>query len=296
MTARRRRKSGSGPSATALIAWVGGARTALTEPVSTPASAVGDAAEDRMAGGRAILFGRACGLAAGTLLACGSVLVGATHVGDGPLATDSASLRKPSPITPGTTTSDPAELRADAPAEPAAAAPDPVRAQAVADPSPLVTPRLGRVRRNAPMSVDMPVDAQAQHPVIAPRPRNASPSSPDRAPTAPIAPISPVLDPATRDVGRVAPVGDILAPTNPSVDSAEVDSADVDSADSRISSPLNKQASPRRDERTTLGVAKTVNTVVAPLDNAIQPVTKQPLIQPATQPALAMLNSLLPIG
>ncbi|HJT03317.1 MAG TPA: hypothetical protein VJ757_06770 [Pseudonocardiaceae bacterium] len=70
----------------------------------------------------------------------------------------------------------------------------------------------------------------------------------------------------------------------------------MDSADSRISSPLNKQASPRRDERTTLGVAKTVNTVVAPLDNAIQPVTKQPLIQPATQPALAMLNSLLPIG
>ena len=290
MTARRRRKSGSGPSATALIAWVGGPRTALNDHAATPVPVI-DEAEDRVVGGRAILFGRACGLAAGTLLACGSVLVGATHVGDGSLATDSASLRKPSPITPGTTTSDPAELRADAPAEPAAAAPDPVRAQAVADPNPLVAPRLGRVRRNAPMSVDMPVDAQAQHPVIAPRPRNASPSSPDRAPTAPIAPISPVLDPATRDVGRVAPVGDILAPTNPSVDSA-----DVDSADSHISSPLNKQAFPRRDERTTLGVARTVNTVVAPLDNAIQPVTKQPLIQPATQPALAMLNSLLPIG
>lgn len=295
MTARRRRKSGSGPSATALIAWVGGPRTALNDPAATPVPVVGSEAEDRIAGGRAILFGRACGLAAGTLLACGSVLVGATHVGDGPLATDRASVRKPT-ITPGTTASDPAELRADAPAEPAPEAPDPVRAQAVADPSPVVAPRLGRVRRNAPMSVDMPVDTQDQHPVIAQRPRKASPSSPDRAPAAPIAPISPVLDPATRDVGGVAPVGDILAPANPSVDSADVDSADVDNADSHISSPLNEQASPRRDERTALGAADTVNTVVAPLDNAIQPVTKQPLIQPATQPAMAMLSSLLPIG
>jgi hypothetical protein len=59
--------------------------------------------------------------------------------------------------------------------------------------------------------------------------------------------------------------------------------------------PLNEQAS-RRDERTPLGAVETVNEVVAPLDNAIQPVTKQPLIQPATRPAMAMLTSLLPIG
>ena len=286
MTARRRRTSGSGPSATALIAWVGAPRTALNEPAETPVSVIGSEAGDRITGGRAILFGRACGLAAGTLLACGSVLVGATHVGDGSLATDSASLRKSTPITPGTIAGDPAELRADAPAEPAPAAPDPVRAQAVADPSPVVAPRLGRVRRNTPMSVDMPVDTAAQRPFTSQRPRNASPSAPDRAPAAPIAPISPVLDPATGDVGRVAPVGGILAPTNPS----------VDSADSHNSSPLNGQPSPRRDERTALGAVETVNTVVAPLDNAIQPVTKQPLIQPATQPAMAMLTSLLPVG
>lgn len=286
MTARRRRKSGSGPSATALIAWVGGARSALTDPAETPVSVIGSAAGDRIVGGRAILFGRACGLAAGTLLACGSVLVGATHVGDGSLAADSASLLNPTPITPGTTAGDPAELGADAPVEPAPAAPDPVRAQAVADPSPVVAPRLGHVRRNTPVAVDMPVDAAARHPVTSPRPSNASPSARDRDPATPIAPISPVLDPATRDVGRVAPVGGILAPANPS----------VESADTQTSTPLDEQASPRRDEGTALGAVETVNSVVAPLDNAIQPVTKHPLIQPATQPAMAMLNSLLPIG
>src|SRR5919202_6517649 len=113
MTARRRRKSGSGPSATALIAWVGGPRTRMADDASTPASTTSRAAGDRLIGGRAILFGRACGLAAGTLLACGSVLAGATHVGDGSLAADSASLLNSTPTTPGTTAGAPAELRAD---------------------------------------------------------------------------------------------------------------------------------------------------------------------------------------
>src|SRR5947199_1777985 len=169
MTARRRRKSGSGPSATALIAWVGGARTGLTDYAATPVPVTGGSApEERVAGGRAILFGRACGLAAGTLLACGSVLAGATHVGDGSLAADSASLLNPTPTTPGMTAGAPAELRADTPAEPAPAAPEPVRAQAVADPSPVVAPRLGPVRRNAPVSVEMPAEA-TQHPGTAQR-------------------------------------------------------------------------------------------------------------------------------
>jgi surfactin synthase thioesterase subunit len=70
----------------------------------------------------------------------------------------------------------------------------------------------------------------------------------------------------------------------------------VESANSQSSTSLNTQASPGRDERTALDPVDTVNAVVAPLDNAIQPVTKQPLIQPATQPAMAMLTSLLPIG
>ena len=284
MTARRRRKSGSGPSATALIAWVGGARTGLTDYAGTPVPVTGSAPEERVAGGRAILFGRACGLAAGTLLACGSVLAGATHVGDGSLATDSASLLNPTPTTPGTTAGAPAELRADTPAEPAPAAPEPVRAQAVADPSPVVAPRLGPVRRNAPVSVEMPAEA-TQHPGTAQRSRDASRSAPDRAPAAPVAPISPVLDPASRGVGQVAPVGGILTPTNPS----------MEPADDQYPKPLNGQAS-GRDERSPLGAVETVKEVVAPLDNAIHPVTKQPLIQPASRPAMAMLTSLLPIG
>lgn len=54
---------------------------------------------------------------------------------------------------------------------------------------------------------------------------------------------------------------------------------------------------------------QTLDKVVAPLDNTInpvlEPVTKQPLaqavtqqspIQPVTQPAMAMLSSLLPLG
>jgi hypothetical protein len=284
MTARRRRKSGSGPSATALIAWVGGTRTGPTDYPGTPVS-VGSAPEERVAGGRAILFGRACGLAAGTLLACGSVLVGATHVGDGSLATDSASLLSPTPTTPGTTAGAPAEVRADtAGVDPAPAAPDPVRAQTVADPSPVVAPRLGRVRRNTPVSVEVPSEV-TQHPDTAQQPGNASRSAPDRAPAPAVEPISPVLDPATRGVGQVTPVGGILAPTNPN----------ADRADHQFSKPLNGRAS-RRDEDNPLGAVETVNQVVAPVGNAIQPVTRQPLIQPATRPAMAMLTSLLPIG
>jgi hypothetical protein len=94
-----------------------------------------------------------------------------------------------------------------------------------------------------------------------------------------------VLDPATRGVGQVTPVGGILAPTNPN----------ADRADHQFSKPLNGRAS-RRDEDNPLGAVETVNQVVAPVGNAIQPVTRQPLIQPATRPAMAMLTSLLPIG
>jgi len=69
----------------------------------------------------------------------------------------------------------------------------------------------------------------------------------------------------------------------------------MEPADDQYPKPLNGQAC-GRDERSPLGAVETVNEVVAPLDNAIQPVTKQPLIQPATRPAMAMLTSLLPIG
>ena len=293
MTARRRRKSGSGPSATALIAWVGGSRTRMADDASTPASTTSRAAGDRLIGGRAILFGRACGLAAGTLLACGSVLVGATHVGDGSLTTDSSPLLNSPPDLPAGTAGAPVEFGEEAPAEPAPAAPDPVSAQAVTEPRPVVAPRLGPIRRNAPVSVDMPAQAP-QHPDMAPRQWSPPSQARDHAPETPTAPIGPVLDPATREVGRVAPVGGgVLPSTNPS----------TRRAGSQFATPGDKQTSYRRDEpakASSLGAVETVNKVVTPVENTIapvlEPVTTQPLIQPAAQPAMAMLTSLLPIG
>jgi hypothetical protein len=88
-------------------------------------------------------------------------------------------------------------------------------------------------------------------------------------------------------------VGGVLAPANPS----------TRGADNQFATPGNRQV----DEQTKaepLAAADTVNKVVAPLGNTIQPaiqpvlepVTKQPLLQPAAQPAMAMLSSLLPIG
>jgi hypothetical protein len=301
MTARRRRKSGSGPSATALIAWVGGARAGVTDGDAMPVTVAGSAPTDRTVGGRAILVGRACGLAAGTLLACGSVLVGATHAGDGSLATDTAPLLNSLPAEPGATVGMPGEFEADMPSEPSPADPEPVRAQAVAVQSPAAAPRSGRVRRNAPVSVEMPAEAP-QHPETAPQPGHPAPSAAGRAPAAPVAPINPVLDPATRGVGEVAPVGGVLQPAKPS----------PQRADDQFGPVSDQQAAHRRDNSVNnapRGPVQTLDKVVAPLDNTInpviEPVTKQPLaqavtqqspIQPVTQPAMAMLSSLLPLG
>jgi hypothetical protein len=302
MTARRRRKSGSGPSATALIAWVGGARPDVTDGDATPTSVAGSAPTARTVGGRAILLGRACGLAAGTLLACGSVLVGATHAGDGSLATDTAPLLNPLPAEPGATVETPGDFETETPSEPGPAAPEPVRAQAVAAQSPVVGPRSGRVRRNAPVSVEMPAGVH-QHPDTAPQPGgHPAPSGADRAPAAPVAPISPVLDPATNGVGEVAPVGGVLRPGKPSPQRADNQfgpASDEQPADQHAKPVNNVPQSPVR----------TLDKVVAPLDNTINPVlepvatqpltqavTQQPPIQPVTQPAMAMLSSLLPLG
>jgi hypothetical protein len=220
MTARRRRKVGSGPSATALIAWVGAAQPSVGEPASAPVSVidmVGSGSCGRVSpGGRTILLGRACGLAAGTLLACGSVLAGATHVGEGSLVGDSASLLNHTPAVPDAGTSE--ENLPHAPAEGTSAAPVMVSAQVVVGTSPVPYSRLGRVRRNNPVSLDMPPDMPAksspnsgagQHPWA-----SSSPPA-GHAESGPIAPFRPVLGPAAQRVGRVAPVGGVLAPANP---------------------------------------------------------------------------------
>ncbi|MDQ4102234.1 MAG: hypothetical protein M3186_00395, partial [Actinomycetota bacterium] len=130
MTERRRRKSGSGPSAAALIAWVGGAQTVIEAPAGEAVAGIHREPAGRVPGGRAIFVGRACGLAAGTLLAFGSVLAGAANVGDDSLAGESAALPGYLPPAPGTGSGASGDYRAPAPAEPASAAPDSVSAQA----------------------------------------------------------------------------------------------------------------------------------------------------------------------
>lgn len=271
MTARRRRKSGSGPSATALIAWVGAGQTEFAAPVGASIAMIHGAPAGRVPSGRAVLVGRACGLAAGTLLACGSVLAGATHVGDGSLVGGSAPLLNHTPPAQGIGSGAPSEAQGLAPAERASAAPDLVSAQAVVETSSAPHPRLGQVRRNNPVSLDAPAQSRRQS-STAPRLWGSPPPATGPAPTGPIAPVSPVLDPAAKGVGRVAPVGGVLAPANP--------------RDGRAGSPRDKRTTP-----STIDAAAPVTKAAAPVTRAVVP-----HLDNATQPAMAMLSSLLPIG
>ncbi|MGH4011508.1 MAG: hypothetical protein ACRDTH_25645 [Pseudonocardiaceae bacterium] len=255
MTARRRRKLGSGPSATALIAWVGGAQTATGTPPGTAVSGVHAWSSSRLPGGRAIFVGRALGLAAGTVLACGSVLASAVNVGDGSLTREGAALPSHTPAGPAAVSGTPDGYGATASAERVPAAPVAVSAQAFARTSSASPARPVRVHRNTPVSVDVPAE-QSPAPDTAQQPpwRSSAPPA-DHAPAGPIAPVSPVLDPAASGVGRVAPVDGVLEPAA------------------------------RRDERpapSSLQAAVVATQAVAPL------------VEEATQPAMTMLGGLLP--
>jgi hypothetical protein len=278
MTARRRRKSGSGPSATALIAWVSGEQPSVGESADALAAVIDGGSCGRVPGSRAILIGRACGLAAGTLLACGSVLAGATHVGDGSLARDSAPLLNHTPAVPDAGTLD--AYRGNVPAGRTSAAPDMVSAQAVAGTSPAPRPRRGLVRRNTPVSLDMPAEPD-RNSGTAHQPWGSPPPPAGHVPSGPIARLSPVLDPAAKGVGRVPPVGGMLAPATLHAGRAG------SSRDAQARSLRDEPAGRPRDEWRSLSTGAAVKRVVAPVHHAIQP---------ATQPAMAMLTSLLPIG
>lgn len=270
-----------------------------------------------MVGSRAIFLGRACGLAAGTLLACGSVLAGATQVGDGSLAQGTSPSLNPTQTDPDATADVPAAFPADPPAEPGFAAPDVVSVQAVSAPSPPRHTQLGPVRRNSPVALDMPADGPIQNPSAAEQPWHSPPPAAGPAPQEPInpvrrpEPVSPVLEPAADEVGRVAPVGGVLVPNNPSApDNPRQVRADQpretqprqtpprqtprgSSRDDRAANTRDK-----RTDRTTGGPVDTVKNVVAPVDNAVSETIDpiKPVLQPATRPAMSMLGSLLPIG
>jgi hypothetical protein len=273
MTARRRRKSGSGPSATALIAWVGARQTALGAPMSAPGSVIHGGHTPRTPRSRAVLVGRACGVAAGTLLACGSVLASATHMGgEGSLAGNSAPLPHRTPVALGA--GNPDGYRADAPADRSPAAPELVSAQAADENSHALHPKLGQVRRNNPVSVNTPAQPSRQ---------STSPAA-GHAPSA-IAPVAPMLDPATKGVRRVAPVGGVLTPANPSGEQAG------SVRDEPAPSPRAEQTPPSASDPVTSDAVASVRQVVRPVSSAVQPA-----VEPATQPAMAMLTPLLPKG
>lgn len=267
MTARRRRKTGSGPSATALIAWVGGAQPRTGEPAIAPFSVTDGRSRGRASGARAVLGGRACGLAAGTLLACGSVLAGTAYVGDGSLAGDSAPLSKGTPAVPVADAGTPNEYHhGHLSAGRTSAVPDMVRAQAVASTNPASQARLGRVRRNIPVSPDLPAEPKRDS-ATAQRPWNPSAPSADPAPSGPVAAVSPLLGPTAKRIGRVTPMGGVLTPTTPGekrVGSLHGDQAGL----------CGEPAAGPRDELASLstrGGAAAVKGVIVPVHNVSQP-------------------------
>lgn len=292
MTARRRRKSGSGPSATALIAWVGGTRVGHDAPAGTSVPVREGSVEGNVSGpvrgGRAVLVGRACGLAAGTVLACGSVLVGATHAGDGLPASESAPLPNRVPTAPAAAADTP-NLAATGyrgrPGNPSAQrmapAPDSVSAQVVADQQPASQLGRGRVPRNAPASLTTPARTRAPGPAHQ-QPADTSSRSTGRAVPAPV---KPVLEPATKRVDRVAPVGGLLGPGAP--DQAQAGTPSPGWA----SNPPQEGAADSRAERPG---PSALTTVAEPVNRVTAPVGK--VTRSATQPAMSMLNSVVPLG
>lgn len=102
MTTRHHRKSGSGPSALALIAWVKSTEGGSDRLASNVWSGVPHLAA-QSADSRTLLVGRARGFAAATLLACGSVLAVAGHAAD-------SSSRPLQSLHPGLVTTGPGEV------------------------------------------------------------------------------------------------------------------------------------------------------------------------------------------
>ncbi len=207
MTTRRHRKSGSGPSATALIAWVNGGQSMAGAAVSGAHAW----SSGRAPSGRALLVGRACGLAAGTLRACGSVLAGAVQVGDGSLG-DRVLLPSYTPAGPATASGSGGYGEpAAADAESAAPAPDAVHPQSLAGTGGAGHPRYGLVHRNKPVSVT--AAAQPGSPAPTAQQSWSSPPSAGRpAATDPIEPMRPVLRPAASGLSQI---GEVLAPGSP---------------------------------------------------------------------------------
>jgi hypothetical protein len=243
MTARRRRKTGSGPSATALIAWIGGAPMLAGVSAGSAVSGAGHAwSPIRRPGGRAVAIGRACGLAAGTVLACGSVLASAVHVGDGSLSGGDASLPSYIPASPDAKSGAAVGYLGTAAIQRPAAAPNAVSAQAVVRTIPELRREPARVHRNNPVSIAPPAERGTVTSPTTQAPWRSPAPSADPAPSGPIAPVNPVLDPAASGVGRVAPVAGVLQPAAKRDEPPAPSSMQVEVPGTRAAAPLLKEA------------------------------------------------------
>ena len=268
MTARRRRKSGSGPSATALIAWVGG--TGFGTDHEGRAVAPGlttsftESFADGPAHGRPPFVGKARGLAAGTLLACGSVLAVAVH------AADSSGPHKAA--SPGLVTAEPGVVSggfAAPPAPPSSAAP-PAVTSAQSFTGTQIRP--GSVLRNVPRFVDA-------HRAAAVLPRRPAPLSMPGAETGQQAPepdsvgrtIAPVTEPVVQaPKTAVGAVGEMIAPQGRGIASAP---------------GLNRLTSPGSLVEQLVPAAQApLDDVLAPLEDVVVP------LQEGAQPAMTMLS------
>lgn len=263
MTARRRRKSGSGPSATALIAWVGG--TGFGPDHAGRALPPGLSVADGPAHGRPPLVGKARGLAAGTLLACGSVLAVAVH------AADNSGLQKAA--SPGLVTVEPGGVSSGFAAAPAPAGTVSPPAVTSAQSFTGTQIRSGSIPRNVPRFVDVPRAAAAEPPRPAPLTMPGTGSgqqAPDDSVAGAIAPVTEPVVQAPKTV--VGAVGQMIAPQDPDlVPGAGV--GRVTSTDSLV-------------ETLAPAVHAPLDDALPSLDDVVEP------LQEGAQPAMTMLSGM----
>lgn len=269
MTARRRRKSGSGPSATAVIAWVGGTGFEADHDSGAAGSAH---APSSHTDGRPVLVGRARGLAAGTLLACGSVLAIAVH------AADSSGPQQDG--SPGLVTVGPGAASGGYAAAPVASSstspPAVTKAQALGGPD----VRSGAVPRNVPQSVGVSSGPSAQPlrqgPVTMPG-ADQGQGAPQRDP------VERALEPVTQAPKTVVgAIGEMFVPNGRGL--AQTGSLTARVIPAAQASAEVLRTAPVGDVLTA--AQQPVGEVLAPLDEVVAPV------QEGAHPAMAMLSPL----
>lgn len=289
MTARRRRRSGSGPSATALIAWAGGARVIADHASNMALSSAQPSVSALVADRAGPLSGRLRGLAAGSLLACGSVLAVTVHAGDGSFGSPDAQPapaedKLPSHASPGVA---PSVLEA----KPAAPAPVPVHTAAAssevgAGSSGGASTRGATVPGGFPTAVDRAASSASAH---TPSASGASGTAADRAPAAD--PISRALAPVREAPARaVEAARSITAPVMSPPTSSGGALRQVIEPAQRLGPPVQQVALPvQRLAAPVQQAVAPVRQVTAPVQGLVPSVNAIAPLEDVSQPAMSML-------